>query len=359
MNASTEGSVSRNVSRAGSFLVPLLAGLALSFAAGCGNDEPITPSEETVGGFPKKLLPERLLPDLPLVPPKSARDLPLFTDIVDVPAGADITYCTYTNVILDEPTIFGESFGAQSPQGHHAIMYYTSTPKEPYTGECGEMMEDGQMLLGGTGGKAVADEPTLPVNFGVEVPAGAQLIINHHWINTTPTDVPGQSMMLARKLDRDGNTVMAGNMIMLGFGWELPPLSPYEFSTECKYDADVPYVLALGHMHEWGKNVRIDVTSADGSVENVINEEWTADSATGVGGGTVYSLDQPLTIKKGDTVKLTCQWQNTTAEPIGFPREMCIFFGYTVDTNFFCANGTWYTAESARGAGMGDIGSHL
>jgi hypothetical protein len=218
---------------------------------------------------------------------------------------------------------------------------------------------DGPILLGGTGGKEVADEPTLPQNFGVEVPAGAQLILNHHWINPTESDVTGQAMMLARRLERAGDTVMAGNMIMMGMGWEIPANAPFEFTTECTYDADVPYVLALGHMHEWGQNVRIDVSSVDGSARTVIDEVWTADSATGVGGGTVYSLEDPLMINKGDTVRLTCSWYNTTPEPLGFPREMCIFFGYTIETNYFCANGSWLTPEAAGAAGMGDVGSHL
>jgi hypothetical protein len=64
-------------------------------------------------------------------------------------------------------------------------------------------------------------------------------------------------------------------------------------------------------------------------------------------------------IKKGDKVRLTCAWDNTSAEPIGFPREMCIFFGYTIETSFVCANGAWMNQAAAAGAGMGDIGSHL
>jgi hypothetical protein len=53
--------------------------------------------------------------------------------------------------------------------------------------------------------------------------------------------------------------------------------------------------------------------------------------------------------------------RNDTAEPIGFPREMCIFFGYTIGSSYFCANGTWLSADAVMppGMGMGDIISHL
>jgi hypothetical protein len=277
---------------------------------------------------------------------------------VKVAPGDDVTYCTFTDVILDEATIFGETFGAQSPTGHHAVLQFAPTAQEPHTGSCGGDM-DATIMLGGTGGKAVADEPTLPENYGVEVPAGAQLVINHHWINTTPYEVEGQSMLLARRLERGGDTVLAGSFPMLGLGWDIPALGELEYTTECTYEEDVEYVLALGHMHEWGQHVSVEVERAGGAVEMLIDEEWTADAATTAGGGTIFSLEDPYVVHKGDTVRLTCSWANDTPEPIGFPREMCIFFGYTIDSNYFCANGFWMTPDEAAEAGGQEVIDHL
>lgn len=350
--------------------IPSLAlALALLLVPGCssssGGGGPSStqpdPTAPDLSAFPKGSLPTHLAADLPLVAPKSDKDIPVFSDIVDVGPGEDVTFCSFTNVILDEATIFGESFGAQSPQGHHAILMYTTTPQEPGTGDCGSGDMGSTMLLGGTGGKKVADQGYLPTNFGVEVPAGAQLVINHHWINTSTETVHGQAMMLARRLDRGGDTVLAGNMIMLGLGWELAPMGATTYSTECTYDADVPYVMGLGHMHEFGSHVSVDVTRAAGGTENMIDEQWTTSSATGDSGRKVFSIDEPYVIHKGDTVRLTCNWENTTSAAIAFPREMCIFFGYTVDTNYVCANGSWLSASAAAAAGMGasDIGQNL
>jgi hypothetical protein len=112
-------------------------------------------------------------------------------------------------------------------------------------------------------------------------------------------------------------------------------------------------------MHEWGSTVSIDVTRAAGGVESIINREWSADDATGSSGSEVYSLEEPFQILKGDTVKLTCNWTNDTDSPIGFPREMCIFFGYTVGQSYFCANGTWFSGADAMAAGAGEVISHL
>jgi hypothetical protein len=104
--------------------------------------------------------------------------------------------------------------------------------------------------------------------------------------------------------------------------------------------------------------VRIDVTRASGAVESVIDRKWTADDATGASGQEIYSLENPLMIHQGDTVKLTCSWHNNTPDPLGFPREMCIFFGNTIGDSHFCANGTWLDGAAAQ-AGAGDVISHL
>jgi hypothetical protein len=328
-------------------------------ATGCGSTAESQPSpsgDGTPAGFTKDQLPKELLPTLPLVAPKSDLDVPLFSDIIEVQPGQDITFCTFTNLILDSDTIFGEAFGAQSPQGHHAILQYATTPQDPHTGDCGPM--DSPIMLGGTGGKTVANKPTLPTNYGVSVPAGAQIVINHHWINTSEAVVKGQTEMLARKLAPGGDTVLAGNLPMLGLGWNIPAAGSLSYSTECTFGADVSYVLALGHMHEFGQHVSIEVDRAAGGTDMLIDEAWTKDSGT-TAGGKIFTLEDPFVIHQGDTVRLTCDWHNSTANDIGFPREMCIFFGYTIGSSYFCANGTWMSASQAPTSVMGDISSHL
>jgi hypothetical protein len=348
----------------------LLAALSFVTVTACGgSDHPTGSGSDTSGtpaagdgtqsNFPKALLPKALVADLPLVAPTSDLDIPVFSGIVDVGPGGDSTFCTFTDVVLTEATIFGESYGAESPGGHHAILQYTTTPQAPHTGDCGAM--DGQMLLGGSGGKTVADKPTLPTNYGVEVPAGAQLVINHHWINSSEKAIKGQAMMLARRLPRGGDTILGGNLPMLGLGWEIPPQGELSYSTKCTYAEDVPYILALGHMHEFGQHVNIDVDRVDGTSESLIDEVWTPDKGTTTSGAKIFSLDDPFVIKKGDTVTLKCDWSNSSANAISFPREMCIFFGYTVGASYVCANGSWMSSQAAYAAGMGstDIAQHL
>ncbi|HMJ12929.1 MAG TPA: hypothetical protein VK524_16015 [Polyangiaceae bacterium] len=338
----------------------LVASAAAFSVSACGSSEDSERGEGsakvTAADFPRDSLPGELVADLPLIAPKDS-DFPVFSDPIDVLPGEDRTYCTFTNVILKEPTIFGESFGAQSPMGHHAILVYTTQPQEPHTGPCGGM--DGEQLLGGTGGKSVSDTASLPTNYGVEVPAGAQLVINHHWINTGREPVRGQSLMIARTLKSGGETVKAGSLAMVSIGWELPPQSPFESTTECTFQEDVPFVIALGHMHEWGSRVKIEVERAGSATDTLIDAAWSVEAATTGGTGyKQYTLESPYMIRKGDTVRLTCNWKNTTSESLEFPREMCVFFGNTIGASYICANGAWLKKETANEL-SGDIMDHL
>ncbi len=333
----------------------LVAALLVLTAIGCSGGDGTdargdTDSRPELAGIPEGMLPDRILDDLEIVPISNAGDVALFSDVVSIEPGDDVTYCTFGQV-LDEPILFGQSFASQSPLGHHAIVQYTTEPREPGTTvKCGATEMDFQMLLGGTGGKEAADEVTIPDNVGVLMPAGAQLVINHHYINTTSEVREAQSMVVARRIEKNADTILAGTMNVVGIGWEIPARAPLTFTTECTYDEDVQYLMALGHMHEWGTHVSIDVTRGDGSVEKIIDQEWTEDAATGDAPAEYYPVDSPLEIFAGDTVRLTCNWNNTTDEDIAFPREMCIFFGYTFGQNYICGQGFWLTPEEAAAA---------
>jgi hypothetical protein len=38
-----------------------------------------------------------------------------------------------------------------------------------------------------------------------------------------------------------------------------------------------------------------------------------------------YTLESPYRFKAGDSVRLACQWDNTTEAALKFPHEMCVF----------------------------------
>ena len=57
-----------------------------------------------------------------------------------------------------------------------------------------------------------------------------------------------------------------------------------------------------------------------------------------------WTLEAPLTLSPGDTVRTRCRWNNTTAADLTFPREMCIGTGFFLSdgsTAPVCMNGRW------------------
>ena len=55
-----------------------------------------------------------------------------------------------------------------------------------------------------------------------------------------------------------------------------------------------------------------------------------------------FPPDDPLAFEAGDTLRITCDWDNDTDETITFPREMCVLSAYTLASDDLrCIGGIW------------------
>ena len=54
-------------------------------------------------------------------------------------------------------------------------------------------------------------------------------------------------------------------------------------------------------------------------------------------------LVQSAKFKKGDKLRITCDWMNTTDHPMTFPEEMCVAFGmfFPATSDVDCGDGQW------------------
>ena len=55
----------------------------------------------------------------------------MFTDIVTIEPGQDITFCTYLDYVTDDILYVYDTLGTQTAHGHHAIMQYLTVRKSP------------------------------------------------------------------------------------------------------------------------------------------------------------------------------------------------------------------------------------
>jgi hypothetical protein len=108
------------------------------------------------------------------------------------------------------------------------------------------------------------------------------------------------------------------------------------------------FVMAGNHMHEWGTSAVLSLIRGETKEVLVLRDDktWSPEHQLNPE-FTKWTVEEPLHVKKGDVIRTTCSWQNTSDEPLVFPKEMCIGTAFmmlpkgSVDTPGMCQNGTW------------------
>jgi hypothetical protein len=315
---------------------------------GYGDDhepEPIDDPEQALAAIPEEMRPAELLDSLKqhlLVPDLERGGRAFFTDVVTVEPGADVTFCTYLDFVTEDVLYMHDTLGSQTTHGHHAIMQYLTTPQEPGTRACPDDADLNAQLgqiLGGTGGEGNG-AIVLPPNVVSEVPAGAQLVINHHWINTSEDALEAQAMMITVPPASDDDLIIARAMSVVMTDFEIPAGETGQASVDCTFESGAKMLSMIGHQHQWGTHVRAERMGDD--PEMIFDHDYTPEMiSTPI--TTDFSIEEPFEFAEGDTVRMTCDWHNTSDSEITFPREMCVLFGWQIgaDADTICYNGSW------------------
>lgn len=301
--------------------------------------------EAALAAIPEDMRPAEMLDALKdhlLVPDVSGGGRAMFTDIVKVEPGQDITFCTYLDYVTDDVLYVHDTLGSQTASGHHAILQYLTVPQEPGTRACPDDSDlDAQLgqILGGTGGEGNG-AIVLPPNVVSEVPAGAQLVINHHWINTGEETLDAQAEMITVPPASDEDLVIARAMVVTVTDFEIAAGEQGEASTECMFESDTELLSMIGHQHQWGSHVRAERLGND--AEMIFDHDYTPEMISQPI-TTDFSLDAPFRFAAGEAVRMTCNWHNTSEAALTFPREMCVLFGWQIgaDEDEHCINGAW------------------
>lgn len=290
-----------------------------------------------------ELRPARVLPELKaaaLVPDRANHGTALFTEIMSVPPGGDVMFCSYTSFIVPDRLYLHDTRGVQSRFGHHVIMQYTTSPQPVGTHECAANSLEAQQsqIIGGAGEGA---EVAYSANVVSEIPAGAQLIINHHWINTSdaPVEVQAEMVTVPPPADRS-DLVVARAFIVQTTAFQVAPHVSSQASVHCELDRDVRLISVLGHEHEWGTHVRAERM---GSQPDVLFDHPYEPSMALHPMVRYFPLEAPYRIKAGDAVRLACNWNNTTDAPLRFPGEMCVLAAWQLGAahDTMCFDGVW------------------
>ena len=163
----------------------------------------------------------------PGAPPPSSEGFQIITPIVkNVAAAASLEYCTYTNVILKEGAWVNATEGYQTLGGHHIIVFYTTSPQPESTHICSndEMAEfKFAMPVDKTSsGDQVATRTVLPGNLAAYIPAGAQIVVDHHYLNAGQSTIPEAQSAINVFYAPSGDHTPSGNTVILNSSMTVP-----------------------------------------------------------------------------------------------------------------------------------------
>lgn len=157
----------------------------------------------------------------------------------------------------------------------------------------------------------------------VVLPAGMQLVVQSHYINTGEEPLVTHDVMTLFATDADLDSLTRLYLFVAGANkFEIPPKSEHSESAGCVLDKDITMLSLTPHMHEWGIKIQLEVDD-----DIVANEpSWKPDMR-----------DLPPTLsftgddgqfERGQSMRLTCAWRNYDSSPLEFPEEMCAMVGY-------------------------------
>ncbi len=246
----------------------------------------------------------------------------------EVPTGDSFT-CFYTDTYTDREIAVASATGNQDTGGHHILAFWTDVPREAQAHECNDAEMVSWHQIAGSAGKDVGGAVLgLEDGLAVQIPAGVQLVLQAHYINTTTSPKKVHDTVTLNLVEPADVVSYVKYFVTDDETFELTPHSKGMSVTYCDVPRDFSMALSLGHMHELGTRYRLEVVDAADAVQStIIDNEWDPEF-TSHPEVLYYGIDDPLLLKKGTRLKQTCDWNNLTANPVIFPREMCLAFFY-------------------------------
>lgn len=267
--------------------------------------------------------------------------LPIVNNIA---AGGSYEWCSWTNVILDHDVWVKESIGHQTESGHHVIVYYTMNPVQ---GGQSRICNDSDMasfrFALGAAGEGVAQDQKLPGDLAVRIPKGAQIVVNHHYLNASAQPIAQAQSSVTVLYAAPGAQVTETSSLAVTDSSMMVPPGANSVDTVCTMNQDYAAWTLLPHAHNWATHVTIDHVSGSTS-ERLFDVAWDPSYAFHPPTKTVDPT-QPYLLKKGDQIHIHCDYDNTTSQTLVFGQEMCVMYAETVDAaqvgNVVCDHAQW------------------
>ncbi|HVU05083.1 MAG TPA: hypothetical protein VHE30_25210 [Polyangiaceae bacterium] len=283
------------------------------------------------------------------VPPLKAGYTRIVAPVVEgIEAGGDSIQCQYVLEPFDRDMDVLDVVGYQSKGGHHATAYAVRNGAAVGTSrECNEV--DNTSIggfLGGVGGEA-GGKAKLPDGVVFRLTKGSSIMLNAHFLNTTLDSIDGQTVLDVKFAEVDPSRLVASIFVNFTSNFTVAAQTKTTADAVCTVPKDMKLLSFTNHMHTYGvrSNTSLVNPAAGGAAPTDVHTDalWTSDMQFNPV-FTEWTVADPLLVQKGDVLTTHCEWENGTTNPVNFPDEMCVGFGFFLaDTpaSPLCLDGTW------------------
>lgn len=272
--------------------------------------------------------------------------LEILTPTYEVPPYADQTTCWFTTYDGPDVAIPFASFHQATGFGHHVVLmgsearvdlWPDGTVADCTSTDADIMVDSRPFLFPKDLDAGQAQEMNLPEGMAVKLKAGQRFVVQSHHINLTEDPILVNDAVFLQTAPLETIDTFAAPWVNTETEFTIPPGETMAITVDCTWEDDLNLLSILGHLHEWGKSYAVDHHKLDGSVERIYEiNEWDV----------VFRDAPPITtwdegefqVKAGERFVTTCEWTNTTDEPLEFPHEMCatVGFGYPLTVPSIC-----------------------
>jgi hypothetical protein len=249
---------------------------------------------------------------------------------IDVPAGVETTQCIVVPLGNTEDMVMDGYDIALSAGSHHMIVYLTTQAAQSDPVNCSPFTG---LALGTDIPIAFANKRSVlwafPAGVGIDIPAGQNIKIEGHYINTTDADLQGQGIVSFQATPKATHAAYqpAGYAFYGTTQISIPPSSP--FSTGPRFQAGpagTTLVSISTHQHHLGTRVQAWASKSEGDLSDPIadDKDWSQPAWTTLAPQFAFDGTSGITYQ--------CDWTNTTDQTVSFGEsaldEMCFAGGY-------------------------------
>ena len=239
-----------------------------------------------------------------------------------IPAGGhDIYKCVRITVPAD---MYITDIIAQAPLGtHHTVLSFASGNAAGADGEqdCSVgTIGRNMMYASGVG----TDPFSFPTNVGLKIPASTQIHLNLHLYNAGDDPMSGESAIWVKA--QPTPTPMLAEMVFAGKIAFSVGTGERVITGGCTAGTNFKLFALWPHMHKLATHSKFEVSHPNGNnVPPTVTTLW--DAAYDFNDQKYYPQTPEFQMQQGDSIKVTCTYNNTTGHSVSFgdssDNEMC------------------------------------